>query len=534
MVKRRRTAQVIAVVAILGLVYAYVNVRSTVGRIVTPGTMSMTGNTKHMPMLEATAPDSFTPKADALPSSGWTATASDQSSSNPASYAIDGNRATFWHSNYTPPATPLPHSITIDMRATNYVSGVTYLPRQDQLSNGNIGQYSISISSDGTNWGTPVVTGTWADDKTLKTAVFSGVSGRYVRLIALTEAGNRGPFSSAAEIGLLGNPAIGPALPRTGWTVSADSQASTTDAASSVLDGNGTTIWHTPYTGTIPPLPHSITTDMHSTQLVSGLSYLPRQDALLNGTIGQYSISVSSDGSNWGSPVAWGTWADDHRQKYAVFTPVSAQFVRLTALTESGNRGPWTSAAEINIHGEAPAAGVGGSWSAPIGFPIVPVSAVMLPNNKLLTFSAFDDMAFDFVPDTITKVAILDLNTGRVTEPANVNTHHQMFCTGLALLADGRVLINGGSNDRATTVYDPRTNTWTAGSLMNIPRAYEGDTLLSTGQVLTLGGSWYDAAGNKNGELFTRGVGWRKLSGVLAKNILTADPGGVFRAGNHV
>jgi galactose oxidase len=536
LVKRRRTAQVIAVVAILGLVYAYVNVRSTVGQIVMPGNMNMVGNSKHMPMLTATSPDSFTAKADALPSSGWTATASDQEGSNPASNAIDGNKATFWHSEYWPATVPLPHSITIDMHATNQVSGLTYLPRQDQLSNGNIGQYSISISSDGTNWGTPVVTGTWADDKTLKTAVFSGVSGRYVRMTALTEAGNRGPFSSAAEIGLLGNPAIGPALPRTGWTVSADSQASATNAASNVLDGNGTTIWHTPYTGTIPPLPHSITIDMHSTQLVSGLSYLPRQDSLLNGTIGQYSISVSSDGSNWGAPVTSGTWANDHTQKYAVFTPGSARFVRLTALTESGNRGPWSSAAEINIHGEAPTAGVGGTWDAPIGLPIVPVSAVVLPNNKLLTFSAFDDMAYNFTPDIITKVAILDLNTGRVTEPANINTHHQMFCTGLALLADGRVLINGGSNDRATTIYNPTTNTWTVGPLMNIPRAYEGDTLLSTGQVLTLGGSWYDAAGNKNGELFTPSAAsgsWRNLSGVLAKNILTADPAGVWRADNH-
>ena len=76
----------------------------------------------------------------------------------------------------------------------------------------------------------------------------------------------------------------------------------------------------------------------------------------------------------------------------------------------------------------------------------------------------------------------------------DVNTHHQMFCEGLALLADGRVLINGGSNDSATTIYDPATGTWTVGPRMNIPRAYKGDTTLSTGQVLTLGGSWYDAA----------------------------------------
>jgi galactose oxidase len=54
--------------------------------------------------------------------------------------------------------------------------------------------------------------------------------------------------------------------------------------------------------------------------------------------------------------------------------------------------------------------------------------------------------------------------------------------------------------------------------------------------VLTLGGSWYDAAGNKNGELFTPSGttgSWQNLTGVLAANILTADPGGVYRADNH-
>jgi len=525
---------VFAAIAFLGLAYLFGYGRSPAGQMGMTGKMDMTAN--HMPMLIASAPDSFTPKAAKLPSAGWTATASDQSGSYPASNAIDGNMATIWHSKYAPSPLPLPHSITIDMHATNQVSGLTYLPRQDASANGRIGRYSISVSSNGTNWSAPVVTGTWADDKTLKTVMFGSGPGRYVRLTALTEAGNRGPWSSAAEIGLLGAAASGPVLPRTGWTVSADSEASPAYTAGNVLDGNGTTIWHTAYTGTIPPLPHSITIDMQSAQLVSGLSYLPRQDSSMNGTIGQYSVSVSSGGSSWGPPVAAGTWANDKTQKYVVFPPVSARFARLTALTESGNRGQWTSAAEININGTAPATAVGGRWGAPIGFPIVPVSAVVLPNNKLLTFSALDDMAYNNTPDTITKVAVLDLGTGIVSEPLDINTHHQMFCTGLALLADGRVLINGGSNDKATTIYDPVTNTWTIGPLMNIPRAYEGDTLLSTGQVLTLGGSWHDAAGNKNGEIFTpsgAGGSWLNLPGVLVSNILTADPGGVWRADNH-
>jgi galactose oxidase len=160
----------------------------------------------------------------------------------------------------------------------------------------------------------------------------------------------------------------------------------------------------------------------------------------------------------------------------------------------------------------------------------------LLPNNKLLTFSAFDGVTYSMKGDIPTQVAILDLSTGKVTEPADVNTHHQMFCEGLAILADGRVLINGGSNDSASTIYDPVTDTWTVGPLMNIPRGYNADTLTSTGQVLTLGGSWHDSAGNKDGELFTPSGdtgSWQKLPGVLASNILTADPAGVYRADNH-
>jgi galactose oxidase len=527
-VQRSWIASVIVLVVASTSVFVSNSWRSTSDRMI------LVSN--HMQMVTATSADSFTAKAAALPSTGWTAVASDQQGSNPASYAVDGNPATFWHSEYSPTLVPLPHSITIDMNATNYVSELTYLPRQDTANNGNIGQYTISVSGDGTTWSAPVASGTWADDKTLKTAVFTTVSARYVRLTALTEAGNRGPWTSAASIGLLGgSPPVGPALSRIGWTASADSQESA-NPAGNVLDGNGTTFWHSEYSPTLVPLPHSITIDMKSAQLISGLSYLPRQDNNLNGTIGNYAIYVSNDGSTWGSPVTTGTWADDNTVKYAVFPSVSARFVRLTALTEAGNRGPWTSAAEINIHGKALTAAVGGAWTAPIGFPIVPVSAVMLPNNKLLTFSAYDDMAYNKTPNTVTKVAILDLNTGQVTEPEDINTHHQMFCEGLAILADGRVLINGGSSDSATTIYDPTANTWTVGPLMNIPRAYNADTLVSTGQVLTLGGSWYDSAGNKNGEIFapagTTGS-WQNLPGVLAANILTADPAGVFRADNH-
>jgi alpha-glucosidase len=46
-----------------------------------------------------------------------------------------------------------------------------------------------------------VATGEWADTAGQKRASFPARTGRYVRLRALSEAGDSGPWTSAAEIG---------------------------------------------------------------------------------------------------------------------------------------------------------------------------------------------------------------------------------------------------------------------------------------------------------------------------------------------
>ena len=54
-----------------------------------------------------------------------------------------------------------------NMGASYSVSGLRYLPRQDGGSgaaNGRIGQYEVYVSTDGTNWGTAVATGAFAND----------------------------------------------------------------------------------------------------------------------------------------------------------------------------------------------------------------------------------------------------------------------------------------------------------------------------------------------------------------------------------
>lgn len=128
---------------------------------------------------------------------------------------------------------------------------------------------------------------------------------------------------------------------------------------------------------------------------------------------------------------------------------------------------------------------------------------------------------------------MLDLNTDQVSNREIANTGHEMFCTGLAMLPDGRLLIEGGSSAGRTTIYDPRDNTWVAGPPLNIPRGYQGDATLSDGRVFTLGGSWSGARGGKNAEIFTPDGSYALLPGVTSDKILTGDGDGVYRADNH-
>ncbi|WP_166784808.1 galactose oxidase-like domain-containing protein [Cryobacterium sp. TMT2-14] len=272
--------------------------------------------------------------------------------------------------------------------------------------------------------------------------------------------------------------------------------------AANMLDGNLTTIWHSQYSPTLIPFPHSIVLDMRAINEVSGFTYTPRSGTSRNGAIGQYAIAVSSDGTSWSAPVASGTWADNSQAKTLTFPAVQARYVRLTATTEAGNRGQWTTA------------------------------AALLPGNKVLTWSSYSNTTFGGANGK-TQTAILDLNTGVVTPLTVANTGHDMFCPGVSILSDGRILISGGSNAASSTIYDPANNTWSAATPMNIPRAYQSNVTLCNGQVFLLGGSWAGGQGGKNGEIWSTCAGWRGLANVPVAPILTNDPQGVFRSDNH-
>ena len=139
-------------------------------------------------------------------------------------------------------------------------------------------------------------------------------------------------------------------IPNTNWTLQfVDSEEPLAfGAAVRGFDGVTETIWHTQFLNGSPPPPHEIQINLGSSANLNGFVYVPRQDGVPNGWIGQYEFYVSTDGVNWGSPVAGGTFANDATNKQVSFTPTTGQYVRLRALSEV-NGNPWTSMAELQL-----------------------------------------------------------------------------------------------------------------------------------------------------------------------------------------
>ena len=91
------------------------------------------------------------------------------------------------------------------MGTSHHIGGFTYLPRQDGNPNGTVENYRFETSTDGVNWMTNIVSGTFANirnNPSLQQVTFAPVKARFFRFTALQEINANG-WTSAAEISVL-------------------------------------------------------------------------------------------------------------------------------------------------------------------------------------------------------------------------------------------------------------------------------------------------------------------------------------------
>jgi hypothetical protein len=116
--------------------------------------------------------------------------------------AVDGDAATFWHTQWQDNSPAHPHEIIIELTPPTRIKGFTYLPRQDTEVNGTIKDYEFYVSDDGKDFGQPVKKGTLGEGREKKTVTFGAKQCRFIKLKALSEINDQ-PWTSAAEIGVI-------------------------------------------------------------------------------------------------------------------------------------------------------------------------------------------------------------------------------------------------------------------------------------------------------------------------------------------
>lgn len=116
------------------------------------------------------------------------------------------------------------------------------------------------------------------------------------------------------------------------------------------VDGNTSTYWHSNWTPTtVNDL--WIAFELQKPTKLDALRYLSRPAGSKNGSVTEYKVQVSDDGTNW-TDAGSGTWTTDYGWKLAEFNqPVTTKHVRLKAVhtyADSGND-KFMSASEIRL-----------------------------------------------------------------------------------------------------------------------------------------------------------------------------------------
>jgi hypothetical protein len=183
-----------------------------------------------------------------------------------------------------------------------------------------------------------------------------------------------------------------------------------------------------------------------------------------------------------------------------------------------------------------------GAWSTPFGLPLYAIHAAVLPTGKVLFFgppgprsSTNWTHAVLWDPATGAQEVVNpplapDPMDGNRLKPANI------YCSGQAFLADGQLLMAGGTLDRDASgrarglkkvySFNPFDETWTEQPDMQEGRWYPTQTLLPDGrQVIISGAKVFTADDNETIEVFSPAQSRNQRGTIVRLDGVRGQPG---------
>jgi galactose oxidase len=152
----------------------------------------------------------------------------------------------------------------------------------------------------------------------------------------------------------------------------------------------------------------------------------------------------------------------------------------------TGSAGANSSTVTVNA---LPPEATTGKWGAPVPWDIVPLHLSLLPTGKVLAWGKYEAGTTSMADPRLWNPA-----AGAPTTAVAIAAPKMLFCSGHALMADGRLMVSGGhkSDDRGlkvTNIFNPFTENWTPGlAEMAKGRWYPTVTELADGRMVTVSG----------------------------------------------
>lgn len=122
--------------------------------------------------------------------------------------------------------------------------------------------------------------------------------------------------------------------------------------AEMAIDGNSTSMWHTPWERNAKKQPHYISVDLGETLTLKGFTYTPRTDENKSGTVFRFAFYVSNDGKNWKLVPTKGEFSNIKNNPVKQTIPFKKSFITRYfkfVSKEAINGEDWTSIGELGI-----------------------------------------------------------------------------------------------------------------------------------------------------------------------------------------
>lgn len=137
---------------------------------------------------------------------------------------------------------------------------------------------------------------------------------------------------------------------------------------------------------------------------------------------------------------------------------------------------------------------VANSWrsAGPMGTPRGHHTATLLPSGQVLVVGSNSSGAFPYTNPAARSAELFDPVSGTWRSAGSPSVGRSTHSA--TLLADGRVLVAGGSNaafsiTASAELFDPAANAWSSAGSMRTARSWHTATRLPSGKVLVTGGS---------------------------------------------